>query len=221
MSILERSNFDNKHKGERGYVIGSGPSISTLIDSGFDFRLLDNEVTLAINQSIKLGELTYATSIDPGFLGRNSGYLNSHRSSTVYLLPSWVTEVPVVKDKILRLQVQRESKVEIPTDLASPLPSNSNSGAFGVMLAYLLGCDPIYLLGFDGKKVEGKIHFHDDYKHWYLSDQQVESMSTKCEKVIRVLVQRGITIYSCSSLSRLNSLLEYRDIREVLDGSTT
>lgn len=214
MSILDKSNFDHLHEGERGFVIGGGASITSLIDELFDFCLLDDEITVAVNQSFQLGNPKYVTSLDNGFLARNKGRFPSDPALR-FLLPSQVSRTPECVDRVVILQKQTQ-ECDFPKHLTDPLPHMSNSGAFGILVAHLLGLNPIYLLGFDGIKVEGKSHFHSDYPHWKLNDGQVEAMAKHSRRVIEVLIDAGITIYSCSSVSLLNDILEYKDIRGVL-----
>lgn len=216
MSILEKSNFDHLHEGERGYVIGGGASIVSLINNGFDFCLLDNEITIAVNQAYKLGNPKYITSVDTGFLGRNKGKFPPHPALR-FLLPKQVIKTSECGNRIVTLQKQ-EGDCPFPTFLTDPLPNIPNSGAFGILLAYLLGLNPIYLIGFDGVKIEGDTHFHNDYGNWKLNDGQVAAMISHSRRVIEVLFERGITIYSCSSVSLLNDILEFVDLNEVING---
>jgi hypothetical protein len=50
-----------------------------------------------------------------------------------------------------------------PTGQSETIRQGRSSGQTGVSLAYALGADPIYLLGFDMRTVEGREHHHDDY----------------------------------------------------------
>ncbi len=51
--------YNNKHRGQRGFLIGGGTSLTALGDSGFDFHRLEQDVVVGINKAYKLLLPTY------------------------------------------------------------------------------------------------------------------------------------------------------------------
>src|SRR5258705_7928417 len=51
--------YNNKHQGQRGFLVGGGSSLKTLEEEGFDFHQLEKEVVVGINKAYKLLLPTY------------------------------------------------------------------------------------------------------------------------------------------------------------------
>lgn len=213
MSVLTPSFYSNKHQGRRGFIIGSGPSLRNVLSSNFTFDVFAKEIIVAVNQSYKLGKPNYIVSLDPGFCGRNAGKF-PREPSTRFVFPQWVNETPETNERRIRIRVQ-ENCSDIPYTFSSVFPPLQNSGVLGIVIGYLLGLNPIYLLGFDGVKLGGKTHFHMDYGHWKLNDGQVHSFFKKHLAVVNILNDRGVTFYSCSPISLLNEVIPFKDITKI------
>jgi len=93
-----------------------------------------------------------------------------------------------------------------------------NSGYCALQLAVILGYREIYLLGFD-LNVDRITHYHGGY------GEEKDSFKHKLETYynyfaiglgLLVSSNRGINVYSCSPMSRLNQIIPYEDIRNLL-----
>jgi hypothetical protein len=198
----------------RGFVIGSGPSITLLQDEGFDFSRLEGEEVVAVNQSFKLFKCPkYITSTDRGFMNRNRKVLPPN--STVIVPEHVITKGD---DSVCQISLD-ENTSNLPTNLTDDFPHTENSGALGILVAYVLGLDPIYLFGLDAVIHEGRIWHHKDYGRWTLNSGQVKEMSYKIEAVITMIEEKGGTVISCSPISRLNERINYISIEEILNVS--
>ena len=210
---MDYDSFDNKHQGKRGFIIGGGSSILALKE-GWCSKV-QQEITIGVNKAYKLFTPTYLVFIDNGFYRKfkdeihevecikffnaNCGY----RDETTFPLVTYGGH----KEKSTHL---------VPVSLTKPISLWNNSGTAAIRIAYLLGLNPIYLIGIDLTIQNNKSHFHEDYgidpRH-YPAHRYV-----KCfEDTIRLLKQRGVTFYSCSPISKLNRIIEYIDLTTLFE----
>jgi hypothetical protein len=217
---MDLSKLDSVYSSQRGFVLGGGSSIHVLEDAGFDFRVLNTEVAIAVNQSFKLCNPKVITSTAKDFLQRNKGAwgpdVHEQFCDTLILLPPWIPPVDDEEEdiRIVRLNAEQTYYHDLPYSFTEMIPSREDSGCFGVVLAYLLGCNPIYLLGFDGVLIDKASHFHNDYK-WSLSKIHVTIFRDNFLRIYNMLKGRDVDIFSCSEVSLLNSIIPYKDIFEL------
>jgi hypothetical protein len=98
------------------------------------------------------------------------------------------------------------------------LPHGNNSGVGALGLAILLGANPIYLMGYDGKFKGGRSHFHGGYRlrkgeHVYRSF--VKDMTTFIRGVRRARGDRMPRIVNLNPDSGYR-MFEFGDVEEVL-----
>lgn len=207
--------FDGEYTGKRGFIIGGGPSILMLQEQGFDFAdRLKDEVVIGVNKAYKLLKPNFLVFIDLTyhrkykdeveqlkcikFLNKSCGY----RDETTFPLDAYGGYTDKVKNLV-------------PTGLNEPISLWNNSGVAALRIAYLLGLNPIYLVGIDLCVYNNKSHFHDDYHvspKFYPAKRFV-----RCFKdTIRLLEEKGVKIYSCSSISELNGTIPYVDLTTLL-----
>jgi len=150
---------DGCWKGHRCFIVGGGESLK-----GFNFSSLDRELTIGINKS---------------FIYYDSSLL-FFSDSEFYRM---VTQDPSLSDLWFRCKtpkttvapmeigrtyqdsyvIRRSNELEVPYGLEDGINVWNNSGFGALVLAYLLGANPIYLLGFDMKCVQAT-HWHCGYK---------------------------------------------------------
>lgn len=207
--------YDNKHKGKRAFIVGGGPSISTILNSGFDFKEeLKDEITFGINQAYHL--------LTPTYLVFGDHYFWKHFEKEV----KKVECMKIVPDHIVRnyrddsfifLRRAKSPKQVVPTSLANEVSFINNTGVAALRIAYMMGCDPIYLVGIDVKITEeGKTHYHNFYEN--LRQTPVNRYTQFYIEFDRTLkeMKGKRTIISCSDISALNDFLPYIPIQEVL-----
>jgi len=219
---MDISNFDNKHQGQRGFVIGGGPSIRFTAEDGFDFDVLKSEITVGANKAYKLFTPTYLVWGDKNFYRRYKQDIQKLECTMFLSNHDTPGEEDAPKDdpRFIRLQrvLDGHGRHHVPTTFAGPVSFWQNSGLIALRIAYLLGLNPIYLLGMDLKKFENAAWFHDGYdfskgpgENWF---------NLVHTNFVRFFEQvEGVDIYSCSSISSLNKVIPYVDIKTLFPSS--
>lgn len=212
--------FDKKHAGERGFVIGGGSSITRLQKNGFDFSRLWNEVSIGANKAYKLFEPTYLVWGDSNFFDRFKDDLFQLHCIMFYgrMFSSPRYESPPQDNKrfyAVKRVIEGKERYMLPLSFNDPISFWQNSGVVALRIAYLLGCNPIYLIGIDLGSYE-KVWFHDGYgkskgpgKRWYELSKEIFIQT------IEQLENEGVYVYSCSPVSPLNAVIPYVDIKNL------
>ena len=212
--------FNNKHKGQRGFVIGGGPSILDIKKDGFNLNLLQNEITVGINKAYNLFTPTYLIWTDPYFWKTFRKEILKLRC--VKFCPSNVSKKFSIEQKdifTLRRDKDKNKKSIIDT-LSGTVPMWNNSGVTGLRIAHALGLNPIYLLGIDiqHEDSEGRTHFHTDYEKNRVAKTTPKRYSLFFEsfkKTIEALKEKNIKIVSCSKNSKLNDIISFNSITKL------
>jgi len=184
---------DDQWKDRRCFIIGGGSSLRD-----FDFSRLDNELTIGVNRIFEFYSPSIFYSMDTRFhawviTGHLDKYDKSYvheawksfKSTKVFLCPlsqyDFGNGVYVV-NRVLDTMVSR--------DLNYGMFGGNNSGFGALMLAIMLGANPIYLMGFD-MKAESKTHFHSGYPN-----QQIENLRIKLESYRKQMHDVSPTIHN-------------------------
>lgn len=207
--------LDNKFKGQRGFVIGGGPSIQDyppdLIEA------LSREVTVGANHAFLLFTPTYLVFIDKKY------WLDFHQE---------IKKVPCPKLCPLKLAGHTSGR-EVwffntgnhirdrlaPKSFFDRIPYWNNAGVTALRIAYIFGCNPIYLVGIDLNKKHkeaGITHFHDAYDETRKNATRVcryDDFETSFNKTLAHMKDREI--YSCSPYNILN--IPFVPLEEVLN----
>jgi len=218
---INNIDLDNKHSGNRGFVVGGGPSIIDIQDSGFDFKTLQREITVVANQAYKLLDPTYLVAID-GSSWRQFGINMQAVDNCIKFCPDNVAKSLGIKNVYI---LERAKKVDgmygtIFKSFKDPIPMWPNAGVTCLRIAYVLGLNPIYLVGIDMIRVDasGRTHFHNDYSEREKSktkDKRYIQFYDNFILTINDLQKLGINIISCSKTSKLNSVIPYVDIQNL------
>jgi len=186
---------------EKCFIIAGGPSLE-----GFDFSALDSYFTIAINRcfmyfnpscmymmDIKFFRWVSSPKYDPvmnrkwiEFPGKK--YLLGPARKRKFDLKG-ATIVPRLESKTLSF------------DLGKGIYPGNNSGFGALMLAIALGFKEIYLLGYDMKCSENKIHWHEGY-----SGQKVDRLDTRLKNKFilpfidfrSIIKDNNIKVYNCN-----------------------
>lgn len=200
--------FDNIHADKRGFIIGCGASIKDIAAKGFDFKKLENEITYGVNNAYKL--------LIPTYLVFGDAYFWKHFETEVKKLPCY----KIVPNNIIKgnvpdntiIQVRRDSKpsVPVPSSMDGPISFLNNSGVAALRFAYIMGCNPIYLVGIDLGGEPDNTHFHDIYKEKKLRTTPPNRYAQFCAEFERTIAgMRNRKIISCSEISPLNTTIPY------------
>jgi hypothetical protein len=94
--------------------------------------------------------------------------------------------------------------------------NGENSGFCGLQLAVILGFDEIYLLGMD-LCIRNGTHYHSLYPNQHNFDTKLKLYAENFRLGIADIKQHtDIKVFSCSSFSALNDVLDYIPVEEVL-----
>ena len=209
---MNLSKHINKYKGKRGFVIGGGYSIKEYREKGFDFSLLDNEITVGANKAYKVCKVKFLIFLDFKFYQQYKEEIN--KLDCIKLAPSWAERLQDFKGREDTFIFKNCTANYLPTTFNCIRTAN-NSGVVALRIAYLLGLNPIYLVGIDLVKEHfgtDKMHFHDDYpESWVKSIKKkiCDFFITEFVRTIEALKEKGIQVYSCYERSGLNEYIPY------------
>jgi len=218
---MELSSFDNKHLNQRGFVIGGGPSILD-IQKNFDFKLLENEITVGSNKAYKLFNPTYLFCLDRYYVKHFISELNE-LNCTLFIPNSYHT----LRNKncygLSKQRGKHKPLTKLPSSFQSEINFGNNSGVASLIIAYLLGLNPIYLVGIDivHTDPEGRTHFHSEYNKTRIvktTPARYDLFYNDFKTIIQFLTDKGVTVYSCSPCSRLNEDISFIVINTLFKG---
>jgi len=213
--------FDNKHTGKRGFVIGGGPSILDIQSEGFDFNRLTTEVSVGANKIYRLLIPTYLLAADDYFWRHFTSEVigmdcikfspkNAYDRLKLGTLDA--TIFPIINSK-----KQENTRT---SSFSKPISLWNNTGLACLRIAALLGLNPIYIVGIDltVKDEQGRTHFHNDYEPKRINktrEIRTGQWLDAFDNTIKNLNIMGIDIYSCSLTSKLNTIIPYIDIKDL------
>lgn len=226
--MAQQNSLQWKYRGRRGFVIGGGASIKQLIEDRFDFPILvKNEVVVGVNKAYRLCTPQVIVSIDINFL-RNSAEELISLEDTLKVLPTICKEhfdeddpnIFLIDDQCKISRNVSHKRISIPRRF-DQFCYVGGSGLFGIKVAYVLGLNPIYLIGFDCKTINGSSHFHDEYGE-PLSDNRLKGFSMSMIGFAdNIRKHENVEVYCCNEDSLLVPHLPYRNLEEVLHARIT
>ena len=156
---------DEAWAGRRCFIIGGGPSLI-----GFDFTKLVDDITIGINAAYLKIDPTILLSMDRRFCEwANAGAYGKTEIEKKQLIKRYenltsmkarVSLEPASFDGVFNIHCN--GAAGLSESIHNGVFHGENSGYCALNLAYILGCNPIYLLGFDmstGKQA----HWHDGH----------------------------------------------------------
>lgn len=191
-------------EGQTAFVLGSGPSLTAR-----DVERLRHRNVIAVNTAA-----TVAPSA-PVLFFNDSGWFAKHR----HLVGAWsglalTTARSVLRDAPNVRCVLFENRPDFPQPGCGVFKVGRSSGHRAVSLAIGMGAMRVALLGFDMREVNGRSHFHDEYR---CRDPKLYALSfipgfdgwdAAARKV-------GVDIVNCTHGSPLTEL-RISDLEEVL-----
>ena len=203
------SGYNNKHKDKRGFLIGGGTSIKYLQESGFDFTQLQTEVTVGVNKAYNLFVPTYLVFGDDFFWKHFSQEIRALQC--IKFAPSQILR-GYSDPSILPLRTSTNYQEVLPRGLDASVSFINNSGVAALRVLYCLGCNPIYLIGIDlTEDSSGATHFHTDYTSFkrYTTPSKYKTFHTEFARTLSALKTKNISVFSCSPISSLNTIIPY------------
>ena len=203
------SSYNNKHKGQRGFLIGGGTSIKYLQESGFDFSQLKDEITVGVNKAYRLFIPTYLVFGDDFFWKHFSQEIRALQC--IKFAPSQILR-GYSDPSILPLRTSTNYQEVLPRGLDASVSFINNSGVAALRILYCLGCNPIYLFGIDLIENNiGETHFHNDYARFgrHTTPAKYKTFHTEFARTLSALKTKNISVFSCSEVSSLNTIIPY------------
>lgn len=227
--LLDRNRaFKDKHKGQRCFVIGNGPSLKTQ-----ELSPLANEVTFVMSgfwkhSIVEKWQPTYYCFADPLFFDGSGPmreffkHLRPRIHSSTFVVPLYGAKI--IKEQDL-LPVEHTNYVQFRGSLSDArianlhltkfIPGVQSTSQLCIMAAIYMGCSPIYLLGLDhdwlshrgmdkhfypDKTIENHPEAHGDVSRYYYKDQAraVVNLWGGYEVLLRVCQRDGILIFNCT-----------------------
>ena len=156
---------DGCWSGRRCFIIGGGPSLRD-----FDFSSLQDDITIGINAAYTEIDPTIMFSMDKRFFewASTGKYGKTENDKSGNLLKYNESNSIKMHLNVEPLEIKGVYNIRNAGDcglsksLSAGLYNGENSGYAALNLAYILGCNPIYLLGFDLNTNE-RYHWHDGH----------------------------------------------------------
>jgi len=233
--ILNRPGlYKSPFKKKEAFVVAGGPSLIN-----FKFGALIGKHVIVSNMSLfKVTNARYFVTTDYTFMNylKHNGMYKKWESNTAHKI--FVANMVSSTIKIINGQVT-DTNCNLTYDLSvfdeiivckSPdgigynwdnFKSGYNSGFCSFQLAVILGYNPIYLLGFDLCSKNNVTHHHESYgRSIERTNANLYNYSRRFREALIDLQKEkpNIKVYSCSDISVLNEVIEYKPIEEVLNG---
>ncbi|HTE39318.1 MAG TPA: 6-hydroxymethylpterin diphosphokinase MptE-like protein [Steroidobacteraceae bacterium] len=209
-----------RYQGRRCFVLGNGPSLRAT-----DVRVLKNEVTIASNAIFLMFDYmgykpTFLTVEDPLVAEDRSSMLNSIDGTTKIFPRDLAYCLPPGQNTLYINFVRRyRGFPRFSADLDKVCYWGGTVSVLNLQLAYFLGCNPVYLIGFDHSyktpanltsdvivsKVDDVNHFHPDYfgKGFRWHDPLVDRMETAYRGAREFLNKRSVDVYNATAGGKL------------------
>jgi len=203
------------------FVIGGGTSLRD-----FDFNKVKDETTIAVNKSYyHVPNLNYFVTIDFTVLRKIGNNINSP-ATKIFIANFSVPSLQEIDGRIIDTRwnlvydlkafdiIIKSRKKDGIGFTFKDFRTGGNSGYCALQLAIALGYTEINLLGMD-LVVNNGTHFHGGYGELPQTfskklDPYYDSFRKGLEEL--KIKRPDIKVYSCSKISRLNSILEYKEI---------
>lgn len=158
--ILKRNrSFKNKHRGKRAFVIVNGPSLKQQ-----DITGIGSDITFVVSgffrhEAIKKWQPTYYCFIDKSFFTGSDAMVNFFKQlnevikTSTFFLPLYrgykANQEFSFLDKDRTFYVATAGQPNQKLEMDDVIQSFHGVSAFALAQAVYMGCNPIYLLGFD------------------------------------------------------------------------
>ncbi len=195
------------------FVVGAGESLR-----GFDFSRLRDRETVAVNKVIRdLPDATYWLTADSGIASNVIDWTRDTKAIRVLAYSPTHKHI----DRFQKVFVDFDVVIQYSdTWRTSPCPDigfkfgefqpGGNSGFCALQFAVIMGYSPIYLLGID---LCGGHIYDTKTRRW---PTLLDEFYGAWTRGLKILKKTSVEVYSCSPVSRLNDVIEYKNVDEVL-----
>ena len=212
MIIQTDDRFDRFFDNKKGFIIGGGTSLSKISQSIWD--RLKNEITIGTNASYELIESNFLVIGDLFFWKAFKNEINKLKSIVFSPYDVLINKNCFVEKQIFALKREKKDYKKLSNSLADTISWWNNVGVTALRIAYILGINPIYLLGFDLQDNHNRHNFHDKYekKRPYKVEPPYNNFYESFEVVIKQLEEKNVKVISCNEYSKLNKIIEYKQL---------
>lgn len=186
-------------KGRRCFIIAGGPSLQ-----GFNFKQLENEFTIGINRAYESFDCNIMFCMD----GRFFKWIHEKRFGAAVLerfrafqgLKLWL-EITNHRNRDT-FYLRSAGRKGLTHHLEDGLFAGQNAGYSALNLAYVLGANPIYLLGYDMKMKGERGHYHTGYPIKF-TQSSMNSFKFAFKYAAPILKGKGVKVINCNPDSGL------------------
>lgn len=166
IQLKKNIQYKDKHAGKRAFIVANGPSLSS-----HKLSLLRNDVTFTMSGIWKhqdIGDMfnpTYYCIADPVFFEEKDGFesiknffknAKNKLAYTIFFMPysgkkviEKYTLLPQLRTNYVLFSGGLEHSHYSEIDITKTIPGVQSTAQFAIELAIYMGCNPIYLIGFD------------------------------------------------------------------------
>lgn len=191
-NFMNLHDFKNKHQGQRCFILGNGPSLNKV-----DLSKLKNEITFGVNSIFlnfkRMGfQVTYYAVEDSHVIRERSVQIGLLDKPVKFIPQLAVDKIPFSMNNVYMNVIMDYSLYEgfpfFSTDCVRRLWPGGTVTYLNMQLAYYMGFEEVYLVGFDHNYVipasavvkawdiqsteDDPNHFHPDYfgkgYHWHI-----------------------------------------------------
>jgi len=209
---------DKSWHGQRCFILGGGTSLE-----GFDFERLRGERVIAINAAFRFcmsADILFFMDKANFYTHAVKGRMNEGIKKAWDEYQGYKVFLDLLQKRHIPGCYELYANTSITEGLTSSmrkgLVHGNNSGHGALNLAYCLGANPIYLLGYDFYFAGKRSHFHKAYPV-SLGEASFRSFVKHFRKASEILRRTGVQVYNCNPKSRLK-YFEIANIDEVLNG---
>lgn len=206
------------------FIIGGGMSVREI-----DYSKIEGKDLIVINKTVlDFPNAKYFVTMDYSMLlklsrqGKDISKITSTKVFIANFVPKYMKEInghivdtrfDLIYDLSSFDMIIKSRKLEGFGYEWNDFRHGNNSGSCAVQFAILMGYQKINLIGFD-MCVHTATHYHGGYHEGRDSFRaKVEKYRETFHKAIVEDLKPEIKIWSCSSISKLNSVLKYRSIK--------
>lgn len=216
--------FENKHQGERCFILGNAPSLKEE-----DLSLLKNETVFICNKgynalTIGLDHYDYYVLADPGV-----AIINREEIEKNIKCPRFISSVVTKKKNFQKIykkpfvQFKRNSKAhfkQFPNRFADGWDRVLTVVLDATIIAYFMGFSKIYLLGVELDYSSNNTHFYPDddreIKHKDDIPRQLDIILENFLLIRNHFNNKKIEFINCSTNWKHTNILPNKKLREVL-----
>jgi len=206
-------------RGQRAFLVGGGPSLR-----GFDFERLRGERVIAINAAfleVPFADICFFMDYTAFLRWIKDNRLGLEAKRLFYAFKGYRVYLDLIGDReeadVYTLRSSGDWRTGLNQDMRNGLYHGNNSGYGALNLAYCLGANPIYLLGYDMGYTGPKAHYHTHYPQPYgnKSTGVFEAYTHSFQQVAPTLKKLGVRVINLNPRSGLRCF-EFGDAKRVL-----